>query len=172
MTDIEWHFEYLKHITLCGGPGATALHQRGSSAPSGAGFGNHCLAKAGSEYIVYLQNGGAANLTVSGVSGQLTATWMNAYTGAEQGGTAATNGTYAATSPWSSTPSLLWLRGGITGVRPVAQRPVSAAHAPQYVYDVMGRRIAACSSVNRALPHGVYLVGSGAMLERAASVVR
>ena len=140
--------------------------------------GKHCLSAAGTEYIVYFSNGGATNLTVAGASGQLLATWMNAYTGAEQSGTAAANGTYATASPWANTPSLLWLHVNAS----------SATGGPAYrdlarwdqkkvaLYDISGRRIGSYAAGRGAAPismsHGVYLAGSGKDLKRAIHPVR
>jgi hypothetical protein len=76
--------------------------------------GAHCLAKAGSEYIVYLSNAGSATLTISGASGQLAGTWLNAYTGQQQSAGSLGNGSQNVTSPWSNVPALLWLRSGQT----------------------------------------------------------
>ncbi len=71
---------------------------------------NHCLAKAGSEYIVYLGNGGSTKLTIAGAVGELQGTWMNGYTGVEQSAGPYGNGSIALTSPWNdTTPALLWL---------------------------------------------------------------
>ncbi len=74
------------------------------------GSENHCLANAGSEYIIYLGNGGSAPLTLEGVSGHLQGTWMNAYTGETREYVGISNGTNLLNSPWSDTPSLLWIR--------------------------------------------------------------
>ncbi len=76
--------------------------------------GNHCLAKAGSEYLVYLSKGGSTTLTLAGVTGQLNGTWMNAYTGQEQSAGPFGSGAANLTAPWPNVPSLLWLGNGPT----------------------------------------------------------
>lgn len=71
--------------------------------------GGHCLASAGSEYIVYFSNGGTATLTIASASGQLAGIWMNAFTGEEQTASNVGNGAQSLTAPWSNVPSVLWL---------------------------------------------------------------
>jgi uncharacterized protein YjdB len=41
----------------------------------------YCLAKPGSQYLVYLPNGGSVTLNLSAVAGSLTAEWLNPVTG-------------------------------------------------------------------------------------------
>ena len=79
---------------------------------------NHCLAKPGSEYIVYFSNGGSTKLTIAGATGTLQGTWMNGYTGVQQPAGAFANGSQQLTSPWNdTTPALLWLHSA-TGNMP------------------------------------------------------
>lgn len=70
---------------------------------------NHCLAKAGSEYIVYLGNGGSTTLTIDDAGEPLQGTWMNVFTGAEENVTGISNGSKRYTSPWGVAPALLWI---------------------------------------------------------------
>ncbi len=79
---------------------------------------NHCLAKPGSEYIVYFSNGGSTKLTIAGATGTLQGTWMNGYTGVQQPAGAFANGSQQLTYPWNdTTPALLWLHSA-TGNMP------------------------------------------------------
>ncbi len=75
----------------------------------GTKTGNHCMAKAGSEYMVYLSNGGSTTLNIAGAASPVQGVWMNAYTGQQQGAGPFTNGSPKLTAPWSNVPSLLWL---------------------------------------------------------------
>jgi hypothetical protein len=84
----------------------------------GSVSGSHCLAKTGSEYLVYLSNGGSVTLTVAQVPGQISGTWMNAYTGQQQNAGPNGNGAQSLTAPWASVPSILWLHTGQTAVTP------------------------------------------------------
>lgn len=74
-----------------------------------SGTGNHCLANTGSEYIIYLGNGGSATLTIKNATTQLQGIWMNAFTGEEQEENEIYNGSNLYTSPWESAPCLLWI---------------------------------------------------------------
>ena len=86
---------------------------------------NHCLAKPGSEYIVYLGNGGSTKLTLAGAAGQLQGTWMNGYTGVEQSAGPYGNGSIALTSPWNdTTPALLWLHSPTGNLAASASRTI------------------------------------------------
>ncbi len=71
--------------------------------------GNHCMAKAGSEYMVYLSNGGSTTLNIAGAASPVQGVWMNAYTGQQQSAGPFTNGSPNLTAPWSNVPSVLWL---------------------------------------------------------------
>jgi hypothetical protein len=73
------------------------------------GTGNHCLSKPGSEYIIYLGNGGSTTLTIEGAAKPLQGTWMNAFTGKEEKLDGIHSGSKQITSPWGSVPSLLWI---------------------------------------------------------------
>jgi hypothetical protein len=78
---------------------------------------NHCLAKPGSEYIVYLGNGGTTKLTIAGAAGSLQGTWMNGYSGAQQTTASYGNGSQQLASPWNdTTPAILWLHGATGNV--------------------------------------------------------
>ncbi len=82
-------------------------------APSDAlltGTGNHCLAKAGSEYIVYLGNGGSTTLTIEGAESRFRGTWMNTWTGEKREEENVLVGSKEYTSPWKRDPSILWIR--------------------------------------------------------------
>ena len=49
----------------------------------------YCLASPGTEYLIYLPDGGAATVDLSGVSGELATEWLNPCTGERtSGGTA------------------------------------------------------------------------------------
>jgi len=69
---------------------------RGDLAASG-----YCLAVAGSEYLVFLPNGGSTTLNLSGVSGSRTVEWFNPATGLPvAGGTVSGGGTVTLTAPF------------------------------------------------------------------------
>ncbi len=73
------------------------------------GTENHCLSKAGSEYIIYLGKGGSTTLIIEGAATQLQGIWMNAFTGEEKEVKGIFNGSQPLTSPWEGVPSLLWI---------------------------------------------------------------
>jgi hypothetical protein len=73
------------------------------------GIDNYCLAKVGSEYIIYLGKGRNSTLTIEGATKQLQGIWMNVFTGEEKKVSRISNGSYQCTSPWGDAPSLLWL---------------------------------------------------------------
>jgi hypothetical protein len=66
--------------------------------------GRHCLAKGGSEYLVFLAAGGTVHLNVTGLAagGSLKGTWVDLVTGMQQPIPAVqANGTVTLTSPWT-----------------------------------------------------------------------
>jgi len=105
----------------------------------GNGSGSHCLAKAGTDYIVYLANGGASTLTIAGAVGSLSGFWMNAYTGAELPVGPFGNGAQKITSPWPSTPALLTLTAGGT-LGTVGPNVQSRSNDQVQQYQIDGRR--------------------------------
>ncbi len=126
--------------------------------------GNHCLAKAGSEYLVYLSNGGSTTLNIAGAKGTLKGTWMNAYTGAEQAAGPFPSGSANLTAPWSNAPSLLWIDdGSSTHVNPgirggTAQGPVAGVSGPYRLafYSLQGK---AAGSLQSDSPEPLSLAG-------------
>lgn len=74
------------------------------------GSENHCLSKAGTEYIVYLGNGGSTTLTIENAESRLRGTWMNTLTGEKSDEDEVLVGSNEYTSPWQSVPSVLWIR--------------------------------------------------------------
>ena len=74
------------------------------------GSGNHCLSKAGEEYIVYLGNGGSTTLTVESTENRFRGTWMNTLTGEKIEQEVALLDSNEYVSPWNDAPSVLWIR--------------------------------------------------------------
>ncbi len=73
-----------------------------------AGEGRHCLAKPGSEYLVYLAKAGTASLKIAQAAANVKGQWMNLVTGQQQAISAVGNGQAALTNPWSD-PALAHL---------------------------------------------------------------
>jgi|GEM_PF-1293975 hypothetical protein len=86
---------------------------------------NHCLAKPGSEYIVYLSKGGSTALNIAGASGQLSATWMNCLTGVQQAAGPFGNGSAKLTSPWPGTSTIIWIHSPTASIAEGANPPAS-----------------------------------------------
>jgi hypothetical protein len=62
----------------------------------------YCLAVVGSEYLVFLPNGGSATVDLSAVSGSRTVEWFNPSTGQTQaGGAVSGGGPVVLTAPFS-----------------------------------------------------------------------
>jgi hypothetical protein len=69
---------------------------RGSLSSSG-----YCLAVAGSEYLVFLPNGGSSSVDLSGVTGSRTVEWFNPAKGqTTPGGTVSGGGLVNLTAPF------------------------------------------------------------------------
>lgn len=75
-----------------------------------AGVGRHCLAKAGTEYVVYLAAAGSVTLDVKQIptGATLTGRWVNLVSGQEQAITAVGNGNASLSNPWAD-PALAHL---------------------------------------------------------------
>jgi hypothetical protein len=70
---------------------------RGDLASSG-----YCLAVVGSEYLVFLPNGGSVNVNLTGVSGSRTVEWFNPANGQTTAGSAVNGGsTVTINAPFS-----------------------------------------------------------------------
>lgn len=74
-----------------------------------SGNGNYCLAREGSEYIIYMGDGGSTILQLEGAIKDLRGTWMNIYTGEEKEIQGLRNGSKDLSSPWGREPSILWI---------------------------------------------------------------